>query len=137
VIYEKAQKLCEYINSHFSVAPYACPVQSSELKKSIENCDLLINSTPIGMHPKVNECPIEDNIKIPSGAIVYDLVYNPLETKLLKMAKSFGAKPISGIGMLIRQGVLAFSLFTEEEAPVKIMQEAALKALKSFSLKSK
>jgi len=132
LIYEKAENLCEYINSHFGIAPYACPSKSNELRKLIGSCDLLVNATPVGMHPKVNECPIEDDYIIPGSAVVYDLVYNPLETKLLKLAKKNGAKAVSGIGMLIRQGALAFSLFTEQEAPVSAMKEAALKALKSF-----
>ena len=132
LIYEKAENLCEYINSHFGIAPYACPSKSNELRKLIGSCNLLVNATPVGMHPKVNECPIEDDYVIPGSAVVYDLVYNPLETKLLKLAKKNGAKAVSGIGMLIRQGALAFSLFTEQEAPVSIMKEAALKALKSF-----
>ena len=132
LIYEKAENLCEYINSHFGIAPYACPAKSNELRKLIGSCDLLVNATPVGMHPKMNECPIEDDCIIPGSAVVYDLVYNPLETKLLKLAKKNGAKAVSGIGMLIRQGALAFSLFTEQEAPVSAMKEAALKALKSF-----
>ena len=132
LIYEKAENLCEYINSHFGIAPYACPAKSNELRKLIGNCDLLVNATPVGMHPKVNECPIEEDYIIPGSAVVYDLVYNPLETKFLKLAKKNGAKAVSGIGMLIRQGALAFSLFTEEDASINIMKEAALKALKSF-----
>jgi shikimate dehydrogenase len=132
VIYEKAEKLCEYINSHYDIAPYACPIKSAELKKMISNCDLLVNTTPIGMHPRADRMPIDDSYEIPEKAVVYDLVYNPMETKLLKWAKSKGAKAVSGLGMLIRQGALAFSLFTEEEAPEKVMKEAALKALKTF-----
>jgi shikimate dehydrogenase len=132
VIYEKAEKLCEYINSHFDISPYACPVKSKELEKSIAGCDLLVNTTPIGMYPRPDRCPVNESYQISSKAVVYDLVYNPLETALLKWAKSKGAKPVSGIGMLLRQGSIAFSLFTEEEPPVNIMKEAALKALKSF-----
>jgi len=129
VIYEKAEGLSEYINSHFDISPYACPVKSKELKNCIESCDLLVNTTPVGMYPKVDECPIDEDYKISSKTIVYDLVYNPLETKLLKLASSKGAKAVSGIGMLLRQGALAFSLFTENEPPIKVMKEAALKAL--------
>lgn len=137
VIYEKAENLCGYINSHFNIAPYACPVKSKELRKSIENCDLLVNTTPIGMSPKPDECPIDEDFQISARTLVYDLVYNPLETKLLRLAKSRGAKAVSGIGMLIRQGALAFSLFTEQEPPVKVMQDAALSALKSSSTASR
>lgn len=132
VIYEKAKDLCEYINSHFGIAPYACPTKSDEARKLIEKCDLIVNATPVGMHPKVNECPISEDYKIPSKAIAYDLVYNPMETRFLKMAKANGANAISGLGMLLRQGALAFSLFTEQEPPMQVMKDAALKALKTF-----
>jgi shikimate dehydrogenase len=132
VIYEKAKDLCEYINSHFGIAPYACPTKSDEARKLIEKCDLIVNATPVGMHPKVNECPISEDYKIPSKAVAYDMVYNPMETRFLELAKANGAKAVSGLGMLLRQGALAFSLFTEQEPPMEIMKEAALKALKTF-----
>jgi len=130
LIYEKAENLCEYINSHFGIAPYACPANSNELRKVIDKCDLIVNASPVGMSPNTNASPLSDDIRIPNSAVAYDLVYNPMETKFLKQAKASGAKTVSGLGMLIRQGALAFSLFTEEEAPVKVMKEAALKALK-------
>lgn len=131
-VYEKSKNLCEYINSHFEIAPYACPTDSNELKVSIESCDLLINATPVGMHPKKDECPIDKSIKIPSNALVYDLIYNPEETELLKMAKKAGARTRNGMDMLVRQGALAFSLFTEQEPPVDIMKATVVEAVKSF-----
>ncbi|MFC1767709.1 shikimate dehydrogenase [Candidatus Margulisiibacteriota bacterium] len=130
--YEKSKNLCEYINSHFEIAPYACPVDSNELKTSIESCDMLVNATPIGMYPKVDGCPIDKGMKIPATALVYDLIYNPEETQLLKMAKKAGAKAFNGIGMLVRQGALAFSIFTEQDPPISVMREAAVSALKAF-----
>lgn len=132
IIYERSKNLCEYINSHYKIAPYACPSNSKELMSGIESCDLLVNTTPIGMYPKVKECPIDKSIKIPSNALVYDLIYNPEETELIKLAKKCGARSSNGIGMLVMQGALAFSLFTEHEAPVEVMRSAVLKALKSF-----
>ena len=130
--YEKAKNLCEYINSHFEIAPYACPVDSNELKISIESSDLIVNATPIGMFPNVKDCPIPKDFKLPTTALVYDLVYNPEETELLKLAKKCGAKTQNGIGMLVRQGILAFSIFTEHEAPMETMKTAVKEALKSF-----
>ena len=70
--------------------------------------------------------------KIPAKALVYDLTYNPEETELLKIAKKCGAKTQNGLGMLVRQGVLAFTIFTEHEAPVETMKIAAKEAIKSF-----
>lgn len=127
---EKASALCEVINANFEIAPYAAPAGSSELAKAIAKCDLLVNASPIGMSPNTKRIPIDISCEIKKDAVVYDLVYNPLETELLKWAKSKGARPISGIGMLIRQGVLAFSLFTEKEPPIEVMKKAVLNALK-------
>jgi len=132
VIYDKAKNLCEYINSHYEIAPYACPVDSKELMISIESSDLIVNTTPIGTYPNISECPIPNEVNIPSKALVYDLIYNPEETELLKRAKKAGAKTSNGLGMLVMQGALAYSIFTETEAPIEIMKEAAASAVKAF-----
>jgi shikimate dehydrogenase len=82
------------------------------------------------MHPKTDESPLDESIKLHSDLLVYDLVYNPSETKLLKMAKRSGCKTCSGLGMLVRQGALAFTIWTGEEAPLKVMRKAAEETLK-------
>jgi len=129
IIAEKAENLAEYVKSHFSIDAVAASEESKELKGAIKNCDILINATPVGMHPNVKGCPISDDIEIPKGILVCDLIYNPPETKFLKKAKESGAKTLNGIGMLVRQGALAFSIFTGKEAPVETMRNAVLKAL--------
>jgi shikimate dehydrogenase len=85
------------------------------------------------MHPKTDASPLPENIKLHKKLCVYDLVYNPHETKLLREAKAAGAKAVSGLGMLIRQGALAFTVFTGKPAPYYIMREAALEALAAKS----
>jgi shikimate dehydrogenase len=127
---ERSSELCEVINANFEIAPYAAPANSKELTKAIANCDILVNASPVGMHPNIKRTPIDLSCDIKKDAVVYDLVYNPLETELLKWAKSKGAKPVSGIGMLIRQGALSFTLFTEKEPPIEVMKKAALDYLK-------
>jgi len=102
----------------------------SKIGNEIENVDLLVNCSPIGMSPDSEAMPIPDNIKFSSKTTVYDLVYNPFETKLLKKAKAEGATAVSGLGMLIRQGALAFKIFTGVEAPYDVMKRAAYQALK-------
>lgn len=125
---QKSGNLAEYINKTFNC--HCKSLSHEDLIKTIESSDLIVNATPIGMHPKIDTMPIPDKTKIPSDSVVYDLVYNPYETKLLKFAKKSGAKTISGIGMLVRQGAIAFSLFTGEKAPVDLMLNAAKKALR-------
>jgi len=66
---------------------------------------------------------------ISKGTLVYDVVYNPLETRLLADAKKAGARTLSGLSMLVYQGALSFELWTGKEAPVDIMYKAAKKAL--------
>ena len=129
IIIEKAENLAEYVKSHFEIESTVCPVESRDLQSSINECNILVNTTPVGMHPKVEASPLPDGIKIPSGIQVCDLIYNPPETKFLKIARESGAKTLNGIGMLVRQGALSFSIFTGKDAPVDIMKKAALEAL--------
>lgn len=127
---EKAKELSEYIGSSFEVDCDYVDVNSQDLQKAIDKAHILVNSTPIGMKPKIDQSPLADNIKLPKKLLVYDLVYNPAQTKLLKTAKAAGCKICSGLGMLVRQGAAAFTLWTDEEAPVKVMWQAGEKALK-------
>jgi shikimate dehydrogenase len=93
--------------------------------------DLLVNCTSIGMRhsPMEGYAPVE--LKgIRAGALVCDLVYNPQETALLKLAKEAGAWVLGGLPMLIFQGAIAFDLWFERKAPVEVMFEAARKALR-------
>jgi len=100
-----------------------------DLQKEIDSANLLINASPVGMHPQINASPLPENIKLHKKLCVYDLVYNPYETKLLRAAKEAGAKAVSGLGMLVRQGALAFTIFTERSAPIEVMWQAAKEAL--------
>lgn len=127
---EKAKSLSEYIGSYFDIKCNFVEPNSHELQLAIDDADLLVNSTPIGMHPNDKASPLEKGIKLHKILTVYDLVYNPSETKLLKGAKAAGAKTCSGLGMLVRQGALALTLWTGKEAPIEVMRKAGLAALK-------
>jgi len=129
ILSDKASSLSDYVKSHFDIEALFLPQKSNELKAAVKNCDILINATPVGMHPNENKCPLSDDFEIPKGILACDLIYNPPESKLLKKAKESGAKTLNGIGMLVRQGALAFEIFTENEAPVEVMRNAVLKAL--------
>ncbi|MFH1361485.1 MAG: shikimate dehydrogenase [bacterium] len=122
---EKAAELTQYIGSYFDIKIRCLKPNSHELQIALDGADLLVNATPIGMHPKENHSPLADHIHLRPELMVYDLVYNPYTTKLMKRTKN----SVSGLGMLVRQGALAFTLWTGIDAPVKLMHETAFAAL--------
>lgn len=95
----------------------------------LHQAGLLINATAIGMSPHPHASPLPDPACLHAGMTVLDIVYNPLETLLLRQAKQAGARPVDGLGMLARQGARAFALWTGVEPPVEVMRAAALERL--------
>mgnify|MGYP001006319316 FL=1 len=102
----------------------------SGLKTLLQDADVLINTTTLGMHPNADTA-IATAEELHSGLTVFDIVYNPLETRLLKEAKASGAKPVSGVSMLVYQGAEAFRLWTGIEPPVELMKKTVLEALQA------
>jgi shikimate dehydrogenase len=100
------------------------------LAEAMETADLVIQCTPVGMHPNADASPIPPELFRP-GQVVFDVVYTPLETRLLADAKSRGLQTISGVEMFVNQGVLQFERFTGAEAPVEIMRRVAMDHLTS------
>jgi shikimate dehydrogenase len=96
----------------------------------MEHADVIINCTPIGMHPNVNNSLIPAGLFQP-GQVVFDIVYTPLETKLLADASSRGLKTVSGVEMFINQAVLQFRHFTGVDAPVEVMRRVVMERLKA------
>ena len=92
--------------------------------------DLLVNCTPIGMHPRVDETPVPRNQL--TGRCVYDLVYNPSQTRLLREAAAAGCETIGGLDMLVAQAHGQFHMWTGTRPPSGVMREAALKRLAEF-----
>ncbi|MBC7112466.1 MAG: shikimate dehydrogenase [Candidatus Methanomethyliales bacterium] len=89
----------------------------------IRKVDLIINATPLGMRPRIDESPVPDHL-LDVGVIVMDLVYDPIETKLLRLAKAKGCKVIDGLEPLVHQGAIAFTLWTGRTAPLETMRRA-------------
>jgi shikimate dehydrogenase len=90
------------------------------------SADILINATPVGTWPDADKSPLTS---IPAR-IVYDLVYNPTETRLLRSARTAGAETIGGLEMLIAQAELQFSFWTDQPAPAGVMEQAAVAFLR-------
>jgi shikimate dehydrogenase len=98
-------------------------------QKEVSNFDIIINATSVGMEPLVNETPINPSF-LKKNQIVFDIVYNPKETKLLKEAKKKGAKIIYGLEMLLYQGVAQFEIYTGKKAPIEVMRKVLMEKLK-------
>lgn len=101
-----------------------CVDLEEELKNELLDADILINTTPIGMYPNVDQEPLLKAGMMHENLIVNDLVYNPLKTGLLKEAEKAGAKTISGIKMLIYQGMESFRIWTGVNPPLEVFREA-------------
>ncbi len=93
--------------------------------------DLLVNCTPVGMHPQVNTSPVP--VSALTGRVVYDLVYNPPVTRLLREAEEAGCRIIGGLDMLVAQAQEQFSWWTSVAPSAAIMRAAALRRLSEFT----
>ena len=89
--------------------------------------DAIVNATPVGMHPKSNESPLAANEL--NCRLVFDTIYRPMKTKLLRLAEKRGIETVSGIEMFIAQGTAQWEIWTGRRAPVALMRKAVAKAL--------
>lgn len=98
------------------------------LERAMAHADVIINCTPIGMHPNVDASLVPAGLFRP-GQAVFDIVYTPLETRLLADARACGLRVISGVEMFINQAVLQFREFTGVDAPVEVMRRVVMEKL--------
>ena len=90
--------------------------------------DVLINCSPVGMTPNLEETPISSR-HLREEMIVFDCVYNPSETRLLREAKAVGCVTISGVELFVNQAVGQLELWTKQNAPVDLMRDVVIKGL--------
>ena len=102
---------------------------SDQFKDAMQTADILINTTPLGMFPNMDDMPPVDLKLLPEGALVYDIVYNPVETKLLRTAKELGYPTLNGMSMLLLQGKESYRLYTGTIPDMKIMTKTLEKLL--------
>lgn len=119
--YKRALDLAEEINSKFGEC---CSASDSEkIGDVMASCDLIINTTSVGMHPNIDKCPINPEF-LHSKLTVCDIIYNPEKTSLLREAEKLGCPTMNGIGMLVNQGAKAFEIWTGKKAPIEVMRES-------------
>jgi len=97
-------------------------------------CDLLINCTPVGMHPNLDDSPIHHSFLKP-GMMVFETIYTPETTLLVKEARTRGCHVLTGVDMFVRQAALQFTLFTGKEAPLELMRTVVKRALSPVVLR--
>ncbi len=103
-------------------------VCKDEVEETLAKSSLLVNATPIGMK-RDDPSPVDKNM-LHAGLHVYDLVYNRLTTQLVKEASARKAYAVTGLGMLLHQGAIAFEIWTGEKAPIDVMRKALKEAIK-------
>lgn len=118
---EQAKDLCEQYSIFKN---QLSALEMGDFLPTTAHCALIVNTTPLGMHPNLDTCPWPENTPFPENAAIYDLVYNPRETLLVKRARAAGLPAITGLGMLVEQAALAFERWTGLEAPREAMRLA-------------
>ncbi|WP_405296485.1 shikimate dehydrogenase [Methanobrevibacter sp.] len=95
-----------------------------QIEDCLKDADILVDTTPLGMDPHIDDVPVATSDMMHEDLVVFDAVYNPNETVLLKEAIKAGAKPVYGIKMLLYQGAESFKIWTGQDAPIDVMEKA-------------
>ena len=114
-----AQRLVQYYGADVNVGE----LTNENLKKAINDVDILVNATSLGMSPDNDVTPVLAEL-LHADLTVFDIIYNPLPTRLLREAKAAGARTIDGLEMLVQQGALSFEKWTGIKAPVDVMRKS-------------
>ncbi len=121
IIEEKAINLANDVSKKMDGNIIGKMSNESIIKETIKTTDILINATPIGMHPKVDVTPVPKKM-LHEDLFVFDVIYNPLNTLLMKEAAEIGCKTLGGLDMLVNQGVLAFKWWTGKDPNANLMK---------------
>ena len=124
----KGRSVANHLKKHFPAIKIACV--DSVRKLHIRKAQLLVNATPVGMKEE-DPLPIDES-SLHKGLLVYDLIYNPKETSLLKIARKKCSAVSNGLGMLLYQGAQSFEVWTGRKAPVSVMQHALNEGVKKL-----
>ncbi|MGC9360490.1 MAG: shikimate dehydrogenase [Anaerolineae bacterium] len=126
---ERAKSLADEMGKGRSYRVLGAALDAASLQSALDGASLLVNATSVGMWPDVNRSPWPQGVAYPTEVPLFDLVYNPQETALMRMAREAGARAENGLGMLVHQGAESLRLWSGKEPDVSIMKEACLEAL--------
>ncbi len=130
---QKAKELAEVLRKKFRKKIDGNQLSAKIIKEELEDANILINATSVGMHPDIDRSLVDPSWLKPELCVM-DIVYNPIETKLAKDARLTGAKVVSGIEMLVYQGATSFEIWTNHQAPIKVMKAAVLNKLSELGV---
>jgi len=105
---------------------FSCAAAGRDELASLD-AEIIINCTPLGMHPGVDACPLD---AIPPGTrVVFDTIYNPMQTRLLELARDAGCVRVAGVDMFVNQAVAQYQLWTDTPAPREVMRDVIVREL--------
>ena len=126
---EQAESLARALRTSSGKAPAHGGLARASLARALDGAALLVNCTPTGTWPHEQETPLPEGVLLPERLLVYDLVYRPRPTRLLRDAAGTGCRTQDGLAMLVNQGAAAFELWTGKTAPLSLMREACIAEL--------
>jgi shikimate dehydrogenase len=128
---ERAEELARWLSQIFGREVRALELVEGNLARVLDGADILVNATSMGMSPNISQTPLASKLLGP-GLIVFDIVYNPIKTRLLREAEEAGAESVSGVDMFVWQGALAFERWIGVKAPLELMRTEVIKALQNY-----
>ena len=121
---EKAEKIKKQFSAKLNFEGIACyKFDEAHIIENSQQTSLIINTTPIGMHPDVRNSPVNNDGLFRKDKLYFDLIYNPLKTEFLKKAERKGGTAINGLKMFVGQAAEAFKLWTGKEFPIEESEE--------------
>ncbi|MCX6767335.1 MAG: shikimate dehydrogenase [Candidatus Micrarchaeota archaeon] len=128
IIEADARNLAQRVKAHTGAFADGMLLNAGNLEKAVEQADVLVNATSVGMNPKASDSPVPKEL-LHKGLAVFDVVYNPLETRLVREAREKGCVAVTGEKMLVNQGAKSFELWTGRTPPVEKMLAVVRNAL--------
>jgi len=120
---ENASDIAGIVNNNIKHIAEYFRSDDKVVKEVFSESDIVINTTSVGMYPDMNKSPVKRTIKLSDKQLVYDLIYNPPNTRLLKSAAKNGCKTANGIGMLFYQGIFAYEIWTGIKLPDEFLKD--------------
>ncbi|HEY9061245.1 MAG TPA: shikimate dehydrogenase [Pseudobacteroides sp.] len=125
---DRAKELSCYINEKIANCCAFAGMEHIDVENAVMGCEIVINTTSVGMYPKTDKSPIEAYSLLNDKHTVYDIIYNPEKTELLKSAEEKGSKAVNGLGMLFYQGIYAY----EKWMDIKLSEDEIAKFYTKF-----
>lgn len=125
---ERGVQIADFLRSSWE----SCKVEAVGLERLAEvsrEATLIVNATSVGMFPYTDVSPWREGVPFPKNAVLYDTIYRPLQTKLMRDAERSGLRVIGGLGMLVYQGASAFEMWTGKKPPIDLMRQVCLRRL--------